>query len=518
MFVFRLHLVEAWLSVSCPALSTGAGTAAAGWRGGANPGPASQASRLTVRIVNCAAARGCSRPDYVAAVDRVSKQALPLQHSRTKVETADLQLGMYVAQLDRPWLETPFLFQGFEIRELSELRLLRKFCQHVYIDVAQGSLPQDKLAQALKPKPQDITFTRQRAVQSHPRTLAGRLMRVITRFDSTGRIAALFGAQRAYRNQVPTQVEAPQAIRAYDSAIAAMTEVLAHLRSGAGIDVEQVEKAVTPLIDSVLRNQDAMAWLVYLRKRDEYAYQHSIATSVWAVILGRQLGFDRAGLDTLAMGGMLLDVGKAKLPVEVTQRPGALSEAEHQLMQRHVPLGLQMIKLTPGINADVLAMVEGHHERADGSGYPKGLKGADVPVYARIAGLIDCYDAMTSHRPWARAKSAYDAIRELNGLAGLQFQKEMVEQFVQAMGMFPTGSVVELNSGEIGIVIEQNRVRRLRPKVMLVLDAEKKPLAEYRTIDLRRCESDENQPGAVWIVRGLEAGAFGLDPKNYFMG
>jgi HD-GYP domain-containing protein (c-di-GMP phosphodiesterase class II) len=272
------------------------------------------------------------------------------------------------------------------------------------------------------------------------------------------------------------------------------------------------------MIDSVLRNQDAMAWLVYLRKRDEYAYHHSIASSVWAVILGRHLGFDRQGLDTLAIGGMLLDIGKAKLPESLTARDGKLSPAEYEAIKKHVAHGLQMVKLTPGINADVLAMIEGHHERADGTGYPKGLKGADIPVFARIGGLVDCYDAMTSQRPWARAKSPYDAIRELNTLSGVHFQKEMVEQFVQALGMFPTGSVVEFNTGEVGIVVEQNRVRRLRPKVMLVLDAAKQPLAEYRTLDLRKCPSDQNDSGAYWIVGGHETGAFGLDPKNYFLG
>ncbi len=455
--------------------------------------------------------------NYVANL-RGAEPGIALQYSRTKVATADLLLGMYVAQLDRPWLETPFLFQGFEIREPSELKLLRKFCQHVYIDGARGSLPRHKIEQVLRQKPQDIIIQRQPSAPAKPRSFSGRLMRVSTRFDSTGRIAALFGSHRAYRNKVPTQQEAPQAIRAYDSATEAMREVLGHLRTGAGIDVEQVQRAAAPLIDSVLRNQDAMAWLVYLRKRDEYAFHHSIASSVWAVILGRHLGFDRTGLDTLAMGGMLLDIGKAKLPEELSQRSGRLTPAEYELMKKHVEHGLQMVKLTPGINADVLAMVGGHHERADGSGYPKGLKGADIPVFARIAGLVDCYDAMTSRRPWAGAKSAYDAIRELNGLAGVQFQKEMVEQFVQAMGMFPTGSVVELNSGEIGIVIEQNRIRRLRPKVMVVLGADKEPLREFRTVDLRRCESDETRDDAVWIVRGHEAGAFGLDPKNYFIG
>jgi HD-GYP domain-containing protein (c-di-GMP phosphodiesterase class II) len=424
---------------------------------------------------------------------------------------------MYVAQLDRPWLETPFLFQGFEIREDSELKLLRQYCKHVYIDVSRSSLPEEQVLRALQVRNHQIPERRLAAKPRRPTTLTGRLMRAVSELDPTGTVAGRF-SHREYRNKVPTRKEAPQSIRAYDAAVVTMQEVLVHVRKGAGVDVEKVQTAIQPMIDSVLRNQDAMAWLVYLRKRDEYSYRHSIASSVWAVILGRHLGFDRQGLDTLAMGGMLLDIGKAKLPESIINREGKLSPAEYEAVKKHVKYSLEMVRLTPGINADVLAMIEGHHERSDGSGYPKGLKGADIPVFARIGGLVDCYDAMTSARPWAKAKSPYDAIRELNTLSGVLFQKEMVEQFVQALGMFPTGSVVELNTGEVGIVVEQNRIRRLRPKVMLVLNAEKQPLAQHHTLDLRKFPGDPNHEKAYWIVRGHETGAFGLDPSNYFIG
>lgn len=443
---------------------------------------------------------------------------IALLSKRTKIDTANLERGMYVAQLDRPWLETPFLFQGFEIREDSELRLLRQYCKHVYIDISRSSLPEEKVLKALQTTDHEQAIRRAPQPRRKPLTLAGRVMRAVSQLDPTGTVAAQVNGHRAYRNKVPTRKEAPQSIRAYDAAVATMQEVLVHIRKGAGLDVDKLQTAITPMIDSVLRNQDAMAWLVYLRKRDEYSYHHSIASSVWAVILGRHLGFDREGLDTLAMGGMLLDIGKAKLPESVMNREGKLSPAEYEAMKKHVLYGLESVKLTPGVNANVLAMIEGHHERYDGSGYPKKLKGADIPVFARIAGLVDCYDAMTSHRPWAAAKSPYAAIRELNTLAGVQFQKEMVEQFVQALGMFPTGSVVELNTGEVGIVVEQNRIRRLRPKLMLVLNTDKQPLAEPRTLDLRKCPSDQNNDRAYWIVNGHEIGAFGLDPKNYFIG
>lgn len=426
---------------------------------------------------------------------------------------------MFVAQLDRPWLETPFLFQGFEIREDSEIRQLRQYCRHVYVDAARSSYPREKLLRATGKEEKygaALKNGARRQAAPPPRHLRWKIIDVVSRFDPTGRLADRL-LQKRYENTTSTAAEAPKATRAYDSALDTMNEVLEGIQQGKGVDVDRVKEVVTPMIDSVLRNQDAMAWLVYLRKRDQYTYQHSIASSVWAVMLGRHLGFDRHGLDTLALGGMLLDIGKAKVSEELLFRQGPLNDEEYAEIKLHVRHGLEMVRSTPGVNADVLAMIASHHERHDGSGYPDGLAGNEIPVFGRISGLVDCFDAMTTHRPYAAAKSSYDAIRELNSLAGIKFQKELVEQFVQALGMFPTGTLVELNTGEVGVVIEQNRVRRLRPKIMLLLDRDRQPVGDARTLDLRRLPSDSNDSGAVWILRGLEPGAFGLDPRDYFL-
>jgi hypothetical protein len=137
-------------------------------------------------------------------------------------------------------------------------------------------------------------------------------------------------------------------------------------------------------------------------------------------------------------------------------------------------------------------------------------------VFGRVAGLIDCFDAMTTKRPYAPARSAYDAVRELNSLSGTLFQRELVEQFVQAVGMFPTGSLVELNTGEVALVIEQNRVRRLRPKLMLLLNADKTPVGRHALMDLKAKPAGGDEDEARWILRGLDPGAFGLDPRDYF--
>jgi len=437
---------------------------------------------------------------------------------RLKIETSNLECGMYVAQLDRPWLETPFLFKGFEIADDKELRLLRNFCKHVYVDATQGSVPRKKVMEArlrAEKYAQSLATPATRLEHATRPSLQRRLVDALARLDRTGTLATFFQTKH-YRNAVPTRLEAPKAALAYDAAATVLLDVLERFQQGRGLDTPRLKEVAGPLIDSILRNQDAMAWLVCLRKRETAGPQRSIGSAVWAVILGRHLGFERPGLETLALGGMLLDLGNAKLPADVLAREGPLDDVERAIVKKHVAVGLDLVKNALGLNADVLAMIQHHHERHDGSGYPKGFQGADVPVFGRIAGLIDSFDAMTTKRPYAPARSAYDAVRELNGLSGTGFQPELVEQFVQAVGMFPTGSLVELNTGEVALVIEQNRVQRLRPKLMLLLTAAKTPVSRQALLDLKGKPAGGDGDDARWILRGLEPGAFGLDPKDYF--
>lgn len=445
-------------------------------------------------------------------------RGFPLLFKRVKVDTFNLEQGMFVAQLDRPWLETPFLLQGFEIREDSEIGLLRKFCKHVYVDVERSSVPKERILEAhnsLGRSHDPFVAGNGRGPAKSP-PMSYRLLSALSNLEPTGWLARRISGRIEYRNQVDTRSEAPKAAHAYGVAVDYMDQVFEHVRKGERIEVDKIREAAGPMIDSVLRNQDAMAWLVTLRKRDEYTYNHSIASSVWAVILGRHLGFDRTGLQTLAMGGMLLDLGKAKIPESIVAKAGPLTEQEFEIMQQHVDWGVALARKTPGLNDAIIDMIASHHERHDGSGYPLGIAGGDIPVFGRIAGLVDCYDAMISKRPHADARSSYDAVRELNLLSGTGFQRELVEQFVQCLGMFPTGSIVEMNSGEVGIVVEQNDVRRLRPKVLMLRDADKQPIATKKVLDLKKFSSDAQKRSSRWIVAGHEPGAFGLDPKDYF--
>ena len=272
------------------------------------------------------------------------------------------------------------------------------------------------------------------------------------------------------------------------------------------------------MIESVIRNPDALAWYGALRKREEGAFNYSMTTAIWALILGRHLGFERHRLENLAMGGLLLNVGNVRIPRSVGMKEGPLTEEEHEIIRMHVDYGVEIVNKSSLFSDDVIDMVRCHHERFDGSGYPNGLQGDQIPVYGRIAGVIDCYDAIISSKPYRGPKCAYDAVRELNQLAGDKFQPGVVEQLVQALGMFPTGSLVELNSGEVAIVIEQNRERRLRPNLLVILDDDKEPVRASKLLDLSKVPETGTSKKARWVVGGYDAGTFDIDPKDYFFG
>jgi hypothetical protein len=441
-----------------------------------------------------------------------------LLQKRIKVDTANIELGMYVAQLDRSWLETPFVQRGFVVSKEDELSLLRKFCSHVYVDVELSTVPQKRIWKAHKQSgsltdPFTRTFIGRRRELKSARKVRG-FLDVLRKLKPSGDADPVEGLH----SSVSTRLEAPQAAAAFGVAAEYMREVLNGIKKGRRVDADAIKAAVDPMIDSVLRNPDALAWYGALRKREEGPLSYSMTASIWSLILGRHLGFERHRLTNLAIGGLLLDIGNVRIPRSIGMKEGPLTEDEHDMMRMHVDYGVEIVKKSSNFSDDVIDMVQCHHERFDGSGYPQGLSGSEIPVYGRISGLIDCYDAIISAKPFRGPKCAYDAVRELNQLSGTKFQPEVVEQFVQAIGMFPTGSLVELNTGEVAIVIEQNRNRRLRPSLLMILDRSKQPVADNRILALAKVPETGNSRKARWVVGGYDAGTFNIDPKDYFFG
>lgn len=383
---------------------------------------------------------------------------------------------MYVSELDRPWLETPFLFQGFYIRNDEEIAAVRSHCRQIVIDTRIDDEP------------------RQPAAPSAPRPARPPME-----------------AMRELKDEIK------QASGIHVAVYASVEDVIGELKNSGKLNVHKLEAAVLPMVDSVLRNPAAMSCLMRIRRKGGYLYSHSLASSVWATALGREIGLDRDALRVVALGAMLLDVGKIRIPENILGKPGKLDAGEIALMRRHVEFGQDLVKEAGDVDPRVLDMVGHHHERYNGSGYPQGLKGSEIPVYGRIAGVVDTYDAMITSRPYASTQSSYGALRQLRALAGIEFQSEVVDQLTQAIGMFPTGTLVLLNTGEVAVVTAQSRIRRLRPEVMIILDAEKQPLADYRVVDLNQVSATADDQASLWIESGLEPGAYGVDPAEYYL-
>jgi HD-GYP domain-containing protein (c-di-GMP phosphodiesterase class II) len=175
-----------------------------------------------------------------------------------------------------------------------------------------------------------------------------------------------------------------------------------------------------------------------------------------------------------------------------------------------------IMRNTPGVTDRLLSMASSHHERFDGSGYPDGLKGNEIPTFAKIAGMVDCYDALISHRPYAVQLTPYLALREIYKWRGNLFQPEVVEQFMQVVGAFPTGTVVELNTGAVGVVISQNESRRLRPRLMLILDEKKHRLDRFETVDLLN-DNTWSDTSRFWIEKHVDAAVYGIDPQALYL-
>ncbi len=422
------------------------------------------------------------------------------------VSTEHIRIGLYVSDLDRPWLETPFLFQGFKIKDDDDIAELRKHCKSIVVDVEQSDLTADDLrklaalSKSAKPEP-----------EKQPKPVAKKVIADVPEpdFRKTGQY---------YVNTEELGKEILRAKEIEKEASVAINSVIDDVRNGAALDVPQLEHVVDPLVDSVLRNSDAMAWLMRIREKDEYVYQHSIGSSVWAVVFGRHLGFDKETLNAVGLGGMLLDIGKTRIPVELLRKAGPLTEDEMNIMYKHVEYGLEILQESGNTDARIEIMLATHHERFDGTGYPNGMKETHIPVLGRVAGIVDCYDAMVSKRPYAETQSTFDAMRQLQSMAKGKFQKEMVDQFVQAVGMFPTGSLVELNTGAVAVVTAQNNYQRLRPEVMVILDEDKNLCDDFKILDLRmNSDADDLGKENMWIDRGLEPGSFGIDPAEYFL-
>lgn len=418
----------------------------------------------------------------------------------------DLEIGMFVTALDRPWIETPFLVEGFYVTSQADIDEVEKYCKFVYVDVYRSRLGagrrNSRVVGAAGHKAAAIPLPQEPALET-----------IKFRQRSATAIAELFPHRKLkpFEDTSSFAGELAAARTVYAEVLRAYKQMMDAFRAGGRLDISGVREVVNPMVESLIRNPDACVWLACSKDEQSYTWGHSAGASVWAVALGRQLGLPRADLQRLAMGALLLDVGKLKVPEELLLKRERLTPGEFQLIKSHVEFGLEMLEGTGILSRSVTDMLEFHHERHGGHGYPRGIGGNEIPVFGRIAAIVDCYDAITSRRPYAPPMSPSHAVKKLYAWRDIDFDALLVEEFIQAIGIYPAGTLVELSNGEVGVATAGYRTRRLRPQLLLVLDRDKKPCAQPRPLDLLTVTHDEDGK-PLEIATSLEPGSFGVDP------
>ncbi|MCP5313053.1 MAG: HD-GYP domain-containing protein [Chromatiaceae bacterium] len=369
------------------------------------------------------------------------------------VPVGDLRLGMYVAELDRPWLGTPFLFQGFTIETERELELLREYCSKVTIDVESTVDFQIKTGSGGKPGPHTRTTTVSK------------------------------------RSQV-VEREITRAQTAHAASSKVIRDIMDDVRLGKAVDTPAAREAVTECVDSVIANADALALLTRIREKDEYTSQHSLSVSILSVALGREMGHGRKELIEIGLCGLLHDVGKVLVPDEILGKPDRLSADEMEVMKQHTTFGRDILLSSSGALLKSVDVAHAHHERFDGSGYPRGLVEDQITPVTRIVAIADTFDAITSDRVYANARTNMDAFRILSRGRRTHWDPKLVIRFVEAIGIYPAGTAVELSNQMVGLVIESHPTLKLRPK-LLVTHTPNGPLKPPMIVDLATRMQDQ---------------------------
>jgi HD-GYP domain-containing protein (c-di-GMP phosphodiesterase class II) len=373
---------------------------------------------------------------------------------KQQIAVEDLEIGMFVVELDRPWLGTPFDFRGFSIATHEQLDRLRVCCRTVCVDPERRS-------GSTGPAPRRVVPA---APPAHSTSL---------------------------------EEELPAARAIYEHCAHAARVTLAHLRSDGELEPEKLADAVGKVAQSMRRNPDAMLLLDSVREKSDRQTERALNSSILMMAFGRFLDFDAERLEVLGLAGLLLDVGKNCVPDGVLEKAGMLTPDEYRHVKQHVVHSAELVRAADGRFPDGLEeIILEHHERRDGSGYPRGLDGGRISVEGSIAGIVDSFSALTLPRAFAEPRAPASALNLLDTMRGKCFDDTLMDQFIQCVGAVPVGSPVELTTGETAIVISANRVQPLAPRVMIVLDREGSEAPRpYRIVDLAEdAETDGREP------------------------
>ncbi len=412
---------------------------------------------------------------------------------KRKVASPDLGVGMYVVELDRPWIEapfeSPFQIEGFTVRTDEELEKVQSICRYVYIDPDLGT-----------PAKRHLVDGDQHADAS----------KVVTSMPSESWSAEV------YKDQVTLQEEVPAAQAVLDDTESLYEKIISDLGADSQSDAPAVRKVVTGLVGSVVRNPEALSWLVSLKQKDEGMYVHAISTAVLALTVGRFLGLPKDRLQVLGTSALLQDIGKTAVPTEILNKESSLTEDERQSIQEHVDASVDMLEKSRNFDIEVIHTVRLHHERFDGSGYPQKLSKGQIPLLASLCGIADCYQAGISARPYRDAKTSFQVLMELYAERDIAFPAGIIEQFIQCVGIFPIGGFVKLNTMEIGIIVRRNQIQQLKPQVMILIDANGNRIEDPQTVDLTTQYLGSGQMSRL-VSTVVDPAHYNLDPSEFFL-
>jgi len=379
-----------------------------------------------------------------------------------KLKPSQLREGMYIARLDRPWLESPFLFQGFPLTTRKELEQIQALCDYVYVD-------------SRKSRP----FVRRGATQT---------------LDKVDKVF--------WQNATPLEDEITQAAVKIRSLSEEVVVVLRRSRIFGEAHIRHLKPHLKACAESLVRNASASLWLGHMLDHDNALAGHAVRVGLLCMVVGRHLGLPRQQLETVGLCGLLHDIGKTVIPRDLP--PGEAADRE---LRKHTGYGRDLLlhdALLPNV---VLEAVYSHHEHVDGKGYPEGIGADALSYHTRLVSIADCYDKLCN----TEGKTPSQALQAIYRERGRQFDQQLVVNFIEAIGLYPPGSIVELNSGEVGIVLEAGPEARLRPRIALVRDRNKRPIPQF-ILNLKTVRQDKTE---LYITRVLADGAFGVSRARF---
>jgi putative nucleotidyltransferase with HDIG domain len=359
---------------------------------------------------------------------------------KKRIGIDELRPGMLVEKLDRAWFTTPFLRHKMTITSDQQIAQL-KACgvQTLIVSLEAEEVKEGPVVES--------GITDEPAVPAEKETAS-------------------------VPPVVPFDEELPAARQVYQAAKIVIQDAMHDVRFGRALNVDAVRKVVSDMMDSVFRNPDALSSLSRLKQFDEYTFYHSVNTALLAMSVGRSLGFDRSALHVVGVGTLLHDIGKMKIPLEVLNKPGRFEAHEMEIMKQHVLRGVEVLAGTTGLGDSYIQPALEHHERVNGAGYPHRRAKQEISQFGLITAVVDIYDAMTSDRCYHKGRPAHEILQLLYRLSlEGHLDSTLVQRFIQVVGVYPVGSIVELNTGETGIVKQVNHEAPLAPVVLLVKSA-----------------------------------------------